>query len=480
VFSALFGMLVLRNRFLFGTPIHELGDTGANSILVNQAKHFELLVGNYSRQGFNHPGPAYFYIQAWGEWLFHDALHLVPTPWNGQVIALYALNAALFATVTLIIARWTGSWAVAGFALLVMVALICYTPQIINNAWMPYVYVPSFLLFLVACASVATGKGEHLWAVALAGGLLVNGHAVFLLFVPVTAAAAIWRHLRANPFVRRDWMVALAVLVPFLIPMVLNTIWHWPGEFGKYFGYGSSEHAGRRSLFRSMAYVYWYWWPTKIVWLALLGAPIVIAVIYAASRIREPFVRSGLVLGGLVTALLLFYAFAGIDHLGDPYMGFFYWGVPLFTVASFAIALRSRLERVHAAVPLAAVMLLMLVVPGFRTITNDDEPSVPATLAALRSFSAGRPIVLEIADDDIGPELPGLLGWARRDGMRACVRDERWSFMTTAEFICTASDLATGVVLTRVKVDRQAPGRPGEIARAGSTALISGPAGVAS
>ena len=119
MFSALFGMLVLRNRFLFGTPIHELGDTGANSILVNQAKHFELLVGNYSRQGFNHPEPAYFYIQAWGEWLFHDALHLVPTPWNGQVIALYALNAALFATVTLIIARWTGSWAVAGFALLV-------------------------------------------------------------------------------------------------------------------------------------------------------------------------------------------------------------------------------------------------------------------------------------------------------------------------------------------------------------------------
>src|SRR5678815_5439593 len=136
--------------------------------------------------------------------------------------------------------------------------------------------------------------------------------------------------------------------------MVLNTIWHWPGAFGKYFGYGSFEHAGSRSLFRSMAYVYWYWWPTKVVWLALLGAPIVIAVIYAASRIREPFVRSGLVLGGLVTALLLFYAFAGIDHLGDPYMGFFYWGVPLFTVASFAIALRSRLERVHAAVPLAA------------------------------------------------------------------------------------------------------------------------------
>src|SRR5262245_59830940 len=137
-------MLVLRNRFLFSTPIHELGDTGANSIIVNQAKHFELLVGNYSRQGFNHPGPAYFYLQAAGEWLFHDVLRLVPTPWNGQVLALYALNAALFATVTLIVARWTGSWTVGAAALLAMVVLLCHTPQIINNAWMPFVYVPSF------------------------------------------------------------------------------------------------------------------------------------------------------------------------------------------------------------------------------------------------------------------------------------------------------------------------------------------------
>jgi hypothetical protein len=482
VFTALFGMLVLRNRFLFSTPIHELGDTGANSIIVNQAKHFELLVGNYSRQGFNHPGPAYFYVQAFGEWLFHDLLHLVPTPWNGQVIALYALNSALFATVTLIIARWTRSWAVALTSLLALVIVIAaLAPQIINNAWMPFVYVPSFLLFLVACASVAAGKPEHLWAMALSGGLLINGHAVFLLFVPVTAAAALWMWWRRRePINRRDWMIAIAVLIPFLIPMLLNTIWHWPGEFGKYLGYGSSEHAGSRSLFVSMAYVYFYWWPTKTIWLGLVGVPVVTAMIYAATRIRDPFVRTGLRLGWLVTGLLLFYAFAGIDHLGDPYMGFFYWGVPLFVVASVPIALRSRVEPWHPAIPLAAAMLIMLVVPGFRTITNDNEPSVPAAMAALEKYAAGRPVVVEVYGDDIGPELPGLLNWARRDGMRACVRDPRWAFITTAEFVCTPDDLARGVVLTRTKVDPQTPVEPGEVARTGGTALLSTPPGVAS
>src|SRR5688572_15737110 len=99
VFAAVFGMLLARNRFLFSTPIHELGDSGANSIIVNQAKHFSLLVGNYSRLGFSHPGPGFIYVQAAGEWLFHDVLALVPTPWNGQLIALYALNSAMLATV---------------------------------------------------------------------------------------------------------------------------------------------------------------------------------------------------------------------------------------------------------------------------------------------------------------------------------------------------------------------------------------------
>ncbi|HCT81202.1 MAG TPA: hypothetical protein DGT23_32465, partial [Micromonosporaceae bacterium] len=274
VFTALFGMLVFRNRFVFGTPIHELGDSGANSIIIAQAKHFELLVGNYSRQGFSHPGPAYFYVQALGEWLFHDLLGLVPTPWNGQILAIYALNAALLATVTLIIGRWTESWFTAITCLLAVLALISLEPKILTDAWMPFVYVPSFLLLLVAAASVAAGRSADLWALALAGGLLVHGHASFLLFVPLIAAvAAIWL-VRKHGFDRRAWAIAFGVLAVFLAPIVINTIVHWPGEFAKYFGYGSSSGAGSKSVGGSLAYVFWYWWPG----IPLLGAALAAVV----------------------------------------------------------------------------------------------------------------------------------------------------------------------------------------------------------
>ena len=60
---ALVAVLCVRNRFLFTTRLYEDADMGANSILIEQARHFTLLVGNYSRDHFHHPGPAYMYVQ---------------------------------------------------------------------------------------------------------------------------------------------------------------------------------------------------------------------------------------------------------------------------------------------------------------------------------------------------------------------------------------------------------------------------------
>src|SRR5579863_3094516 len=91
-FALVLGVLLARNGFLFSTPEYEDADMAANSILIEQARRFALLVGHYSRERFNEPGPAFLYVQAWGESLFYDALHLVPTAWNGQLIGLYALN----------------------------------------------------------------------------------------------------------------------------------------------------------------------------------------------------------------------------------------------------------------------------------------------------------------------------------------------------------------------------------------------------
>src|ERR1700744_2414288 len=82
-FAVMLTVLLLRNAFLFSTPEHESADMGANSILIEQARRFTLLVGNYSREGFNHPGPAFLYVESLGEQIFWAMLRVVPTAWNG-------------------------------------------------------------------------------------------------------------------------------------------------------------------------------------------------------------------------------------------------------------------------------------------------------------------------------------------------------------------------------------------------------------
>src|ERR1700735_4386488 len=105
-FALLLAVLLVRNAFLFSAPEYEDADMAANSILIEQARRFTLLVGHYSRYRFNHPGPAFLYVQGWGESLFYDAPHVVPTARNGQLIGLYALNAVFAAAVVAGVCGW--------------------------------------------------------------------------------------------------------------------------------------------------------------------------------------------------------------------------------------------------------------------------------------------------------------------------------------------------------------------------------------
>jgi hypothetical protein len=64
-FALMLAVLLARNAFLFSAPEYEDADMGANSILIEQARRFTLLAGNYSREGFSHPGPAFLYVESW-------------------------------------------------------------------------------------------------------------------------------------------------------------------------------------------------------------------------------------------------------------------------------------------------------------------------------------------------------------------------------------------------------------------------------
>jgi hypothetical protein len=275
VLSAIvFIALVLNSsQTLFRTPLYETDDYAADSLQILKAKQFRETLGNYCRFGFHHPGPVFFYVFGWGEILFHDATHIVPTPFNGQLIALYALSAFFFgATLALVAARAgpASSWFL-GLALLFAAwhfgAIGKFLEFIPGNLgllvpWMPCFIVLPFLCFLVAGGSVATGGGKDLPLMVLAACFLVHGHVGMpLQVVPLTLVAygAFWldaRRIGRRPwslFPREHWLAA-AIIALFLAPIVINFFTTDPSNLALIVEHLRTSYGERKGLLRSLFY----------------------------------------------------------------------------------------------------------------------------------------------------------------------------------------------------------------------------------
>jgi hypothetical protein len=482
-FALLAGLMLIRSSFLFTTRLYETADEADNSILAVQAQHFTLLHGNYSREGFFHPGPAYLYVMAAGQWWFHDVTHVVPTQWNGQLIAVILLNSALVASVAWIVHGWAGSvWAaVTAVALIVGLAasVDVGVPAVINRDilaanWMPDLYVPTCLAFLVAAASVAAGRTSHLWLLAATGWLLIHGHVEFLFFVPLiiaaTAAAALWPARRApwaaiGRFLRRRWshyLPAAAISAVFALPIAAGLILHWPGQFGKYVSYVRSARAGHHTVGQAVRYVLWYWAPGP-PWLPILVAGVAVAVALAVAaavpsragaspaslRLRR-FLLAALWVCAAMTAGMIYYAMRGIDDLSAKYIGFIYWPVPLLTFLVIAAGLTAaRPGRVVTKVAVAAAFVVALAAgaasPALRADVHDNEPALFTTMTALAARAHGRVIVLQVGDHtefDAG----GLLLQAQRLGVRSCLAGPYYAvFEVPSQFLCRPAQESAGV-----------------------------------
>lgn len=275
----IFAAVLLNNaQFIFQTQHYELNDFAANSLQVLEAKRFHEVLGHYCRFEFHHPGPAFFYVYAFGEALFYDATHLVPTPFNGQIVALYALSVFFFsATLSLIarrIGRAEGRWFL-GLSLLLAawhfgavgrfyefipghLGLFCI--------WPPCVLVLPFLCFLAAVASVASGNGRDLPLMALAGCFLVHGYVSMPLFVVPLALLAyggLIHHARiAGPrgarwpwraFARQHWLAG-AIIVVFLIPIVIDMVTTHPNNIQLIIEHIQSGYGERKGVLRSLLY----------------------------------------------------------------------------------------------------------------------------------------------------------------------------------------------------------------------------------
>jgi hypothetical protein len=453
---------------MFTRRFYETADMGANSILIEQARRLSLLVGNYSRAGFHHPGPAYMYVEAAGQSLLYDALHVVPAPWNGQLIALYALNAAFFATVVAVVYGWTRSLIGGAASMVVLAGFAVLHAGPLASDWMPYMYVPAFVAFIVATGSLAGGRAEDAWIVAVSGWFLIHGHACFLFFVPLMVATALitaaWPargRLRAalRDLVHRQviWVPVVVISAAFVLPIAIELLLHWPGYFADYVSFGKSSRAGAHSFAATIRYVTWFWGPGVWGFLAIVGFGL--AAIAATWLTRGPvrrFLIGLLVVDVVASAGMVAYTAFGVDEITQQYIGFFYWAAPMVAVLVIAIAIAQRVPPVPVLAAAAAAIALIGVAAAPGTVTSTGlvdperpvgtlatDPGIPVAVTAVARQAHGKMIVIYL-DHNAWPSVTGFLVQAERTGVRACVRSSYWTNMMTKQFICTSAEAHAG------------------------------------
>lgn len=184
--AVVLAVLVFVNReYFFHGQSYDEGDQAANSLSVLRAERGQELHGQYSRWRFRHPGPAVFYGEAASELVLHRGLHLVPTPYNAQVLFITLLMVSLLAVGLSVAARWVGGWV---FPVLAVAFAACHVTAanpatLLTNNWPAYVIPMTLFAFLVVTASVAAGEGRDLLLLVFTGCLLVHMHVAQPLFV---------------------------------------------------------------------------------------------------------------------------------------------------------------------------------------------------------------------------------------------------------------------------------------------------------
>ncbi len=175
-------LLVAAVRLGLAGGWHPTLDNALIELRVRDVGSHPVLLGPFSREGWNHPGPALFYLLA----LPYRMAGGHPI---GLLLGALAVNAAAIAGMAVIARRRGGQ--VPLLAMLLLLSLLVRTLGVdfLADPWNPNITVLPFGLFLFLCWDMTCGGA---WSLPLAvgvGSFLVQSH---LGYAPVTAVLGLF------------------------------------------------------------------------------------------------------------------------------------------------------------------------------------------------------------------------------------------------------------------------------------------------
>jgi hypothetical protein len=486
ILTAGFVLMVLALNFqIFTQPIVEAGDYAANSLLVQQARHFTLLTGHYSRWQFQHPGPAFLYLFALGEVLFYDLLHVVPAPYNGQILITVIFNGALLCAALYVFRRHAKlSVPLALLATEVVTVLVNTSgqPSMLISNWMPDVLLFPFLLFAVSAASVLAGETRDLPFLAVSGMLLIHSHFAQFLFVGVIGGATVayilvrtQRHGGLRPFLserRRDFIVAAAIVFAFAVPPLIEIALDRPNNLDALLAYLHQFGGTRNNIGMAIGYFACFLLFIGRPDIALTKGPIGILAIgssrfgvvaywmimallfvaglsrYAAMKQRPPFLKYLAWIGAGSVVLFLYWAkriTGGFLVFNGTFIYSLHLAAWFLLLAMIEPGLNRRVARNIGALTLLVIFILGI---GERKALRASVGSQPDDVQAALAVPASRfgTLALTFEHND-WPSAVGLAISMQRIGKPFCV-NPNWGIMFSRANICPDMRIADRLWLT--------------------------------
>jgi hypothetical protein len=451
-------------RAYFQVPILEQGDIAVNALQVDDAKGFAELYGNYSRFEFNHPGPAFFYVYAAGELVFHDLLGVSPSPGNAHQLAGMLLQVAFFSAAIAILGSLVGSRWFVPLLLLAAVAIFGPRREPFISIWPPHVLLMPFLLLLASGTSVALGRIRHLPAAAVAAAFLLHGHVAQPLMVVALGSAmgglALFRLRAEHPsrgiaeFLRANTTpisITAAIAVVTGLPVVIDLmVFGSRGNVATIIGRFYANTGDSKGVLQSFLYLASFGTPTRdqedlftvfgsqttlflarnspwlVFWAAIfVGGPLLYHRLRA--HLDGNLVRFSVAAYTLLAAACIGSVLWGLAQAGPMahFNGYFYYAIYLFAlvppIALLARALETRLPARLAPVAClcAAVGAAWFLRPApLDTAAMTGIPIRNGVDAAVQSVSApetGRPLVLSF-EHALWPEAAAVALQLQRDG----------------------------------------------------------------
>jgi hypothetical protein len=331
-------------------------DFGPNDSLIFAAKHFQLFYGNYSRVGFHHPGPFFFQIMAWFEYVFYDWLPVAGSPVGAHLMAGLAISSASMAA---LFVSFSDLYKNRATGLLVAFIMVAATVAAIDTReyylgqlyfltiWPPFLMMSATNFFVAGSAAVFASRGYGIPLLTLALMIWLHAHASFVGLVPIIIFCAIvfyafycWRVARTDMRqIALSWfaghktafLISILIVCIFLLPILVNTLINWPGEIPKYFTFAEKREGNGLSA-------------VILFFLGFARLSFLIVAVWLGTVISSRVTNKGWFVFFLVVSTapaILFYAFRGLDTLQFKYPLF--WIAPLIG-AVVAVALVEVLD----------------------------------------------------------------------------------------------------------------------------------------